>query len=160
MESFSYKFPRMQPDAVYTSVITKDGDLTLPEECLSNKPISEDDSFVLTNSLEDGIICLYSMQDFDDIRKNLDKLNSMDLNARRLKRRVVGEAVTVRINGRVINVLSEYLVKLGFDPNQEARNNQTDFPVMLLKYLNRIEITSSAVYETIIEELQNQQQDE
>ena len=100
------------------------------------------------------------MQDFDDIRKNLDKLNSMDLNARRLKRRVVGEAVTVRINGRVINVLSEYLVKLGFDPNQEARNNQTDFPVMLLKYLNRIEITSSAVYETIIEELQNQQQDE
>lgn len=160
MESFSYKFPRMQPDAVYTSVITKDGDLTLPEECLSNKPISEDDSFVLTNSLEDGIICLYSMQDFDDIRKNLDKLNSMDLNARRLKRRVVGEAVTVRINGRVINLLSEYLVKLGFDPDQEDGNNQTDFPVMLLKYLNRIEITSSAVYETIIEELQNQQQDE
>lgn len=151
MESFSYKFPRMQPDAVYTSVITKDGDLTLPEDCLSNKPISEDDSFVLTNSLEDGIICLYSMQDFDDIRKNLDQLNSMDLNARRLKRRVVGEAVTVRINGRVINVLSEYLVRLGFDVY-----NQTEFPVMLLKYRNRIEITSIAVYETIVEELKKQ----
>lgn len=161
MEGYSYKLPRMHPDAVCTSVITRDGNLTLPEEWLTNIPNSKDDadSLVLTNSLEDGIICLYSTHDFNDIRKNLDKLNTMDLNARRLKRRIVGEAVAVRINGRVINVLYVYLVKLGFDPNQEDVNYQTVFSVKLLKYHNRIEITSPAVYETIIEELQSQQLD-
>lgn len=163
MDNYSIKLPRVQPDSVYTAVITKDGELTLPEGCLTDKTESgnRSDSIVITNSLEDGIIWLYTLDAFDEVCANLAKLNSIDINARNIKRRIIGGAVTVSIDEkRHIRVTSEYMAKLGFVTIQDNANDQNDFPIMILKYHNRIEITSIDAYKTITEELQKQQQEE
>lgn len=163
MDSFSIKLPRRQPESVYTSVLTKDGKLTLPEGCFTDKTGSENstDSLVVTYSLEDGIICLYNLDDFDEICANLALLNSMDQNARRLKRRIIGYAENVSMDKkRQIKLQAEFMKTLGFETNPDDVKDETGFPIMLLKYPNRIEITSLAVYKTIIEELENQQQEE
>lgn len=161
MESFSWKLPIYRPEEVYSSIITPKGGLTLPEECLTVEGLEDSsDSFVLTNSLQEGIICLYKKNDFDVVVSNIKLLNSMDSVVRSIRRRLIGEAMVIRIdNNRHIEMSYEHLARLGFEPSIAPDENETGFPIMILKYPNRIEITSREVYEKILEELTRQEQE-
>lgn len=137
--------------ARYTSVITKEGVLILPKECLAGKIIEEDGYPVfLTNSLAEGLLCIYSIDSFDETCNALSRLNSMDQNVRYLKRRIIAEAIKDKIDkSGHVNIEDEFLTRLGFDTNQGVNKEQTEFPVMILEYPNKIEIVSSTLYEEL-----------
>lgn len=157
MDHYQVKRYWNEPDAIYPSVITKDGVLTLPEECLTDKIRAGEDAepVVITNFLDEGVLCLYSADDFDSVKSQIDCLNSLDPNVRKLKRGIIGESVEIRINeDRQINVSPELMMRLGFDPNQTDEAKQTSFPVMLLVYPTRVLIASTIAYERIMKELE------
>ena len=137
--------------ARYTSVITREGVLILPKEYFAGKNVEEDGySVFLTNSLAEGILCIYSQNAFDETRNALSRLNSMDQNVRYLKRRIIAEAIKDKIDkSGHINIEGEFLTRLGFDTNQGVSKEQTGFPVMILEYPNKIEIVSSTLYEEL-----------
>lgn len=140
---------------IHTSVITKDGVLTLPKECLAGRCV-EDDGYpiILTNSLAEGVLCIYSYAAFDEIHENLRRLNYMDSNVRYLVRRILGEAIETLIDkSGNIKIEAELLSRLGFDTDQSPNDDKTKFPVTLLVYPNKIEIVSSTLYEEIKAEL-------
>lgn len=135
----------------YTSIITKEGVLILPKECLAGKNVEEDGYPVfLTNSLAEGILCIYSYNAFDEVCNALGRLNSMDQNVRYLKRRIIGEAIKGKIDkSGHINIEAELLTRLGFGSNKGMNKSQTGFPVAILEYPNKIEIVSSTLYEKL-----------
>lgn len=141
--------------ASYTSVITDNGGLVLPKDCLAGKEVEEDGYPVfLTNSLAEGILCIYSYDAFDEVCNILSRLNVMDQNVRCLKRRIIGEATKEKIDkSGHINIEAELLARLGFDTNKSIKKDQTGFPVTILEYPNKIEIVSSTLYEKIKAEL-------
>lgn len=135
----------------YTSVITKEGVVILPKECLAGKNVEEDGYPVfITNSLAEGILCIYSHDAFDEVCNTLSRLNSMDQNVRYLKRRIIGEAIKDKIDkSGHINIEAELLTRIGFYADQGVNEGQTEFPVIILEYPNKIEIVSSTLYEKI-----------
>ena len=137
--------------ARHTSVITKEGVLILPKECLVGINVEEDEYPVfLTNSLAEGLLCIYSIDAFEETCNALSRLNSMDQNVRYLKRRIIAEAIKDKIdkNGH-INIEAELLTRLDFDTNKVMNKSQTGFPVTILEYPNKIEIVSSTLYEEL-----------
>ena len=78
------------------------------------------DNLVVTNSLDNGYLCVYSEEDFEKIARQIGKLNSMDVKVRKLSRRIIGEAleVTVDSQGR-ISVTRELWEKIGANPGDE-----------------------------------------
>ena len=143
-------------ETIYTSFISTDGVLTLPKECLSGRCV-EDDGYpvVLTNSLAEGILCLYSNTAFEGVQENLNRLNHLDSNVRYLVRRIIGEAIKTLIDrSGNIKIEAELLSRLGFDTDQSPNDDKTEFPVTLLVYPHKIEIVSSSLYEEIKAELE------
>lgn len=143
MEGLLSEFRLFEPDAVYTSFI-RDGFLDMPEECLLHLNST---SLVLTNSYMEGCICLFPPDSFEDVKHELNKLNTMDSQARYIKRRIVGCAEVVGVDSqRQISIKPEFLQTLGLDMSQDTDNNKA-VSVVVIKYSNRIEIVSSTVYE-------------
>ena len=73
---------------------------------------------VVTNSLDVGYLCVYSKDHFENVVKTqLAKLNTMDANARKIKRAIIGEACEVSVDsqGR-ISVNSELWDRIGAKP--------------------------------------------
>ena len=73
---------------------------------------------VVTNSLDIGYLCVYSKDHFENVvRPQLAKLNVMDVNVRKIKRAIIGEAceVTVDSQGRIA-VNSELWDRIGAIP--------------------------------------------
>ena len=154
MNSYSWKIPRYRPDAAYRAVLSKDGRITIPKECITDLIHARDNivSWFLTNSLEEGILCLYTSEDFENVKEQLGRLNSMDINARNVKKWIIGEAVNIRLDSRRrIKIYSEHLMRLGI----ESTSYSASFPVMVLKYPNRIEIMLNTVYERIQKEFRD-----
>ena len=133
--------PPKQPEAVFSSVVTKDGFLTLPKECLTGV---NSGSLIITNSWEEGILCLYTPESFAVVRHGLESLNMIDPKARLLRRLIIASAEKIEVDteGR-IQIDPEFFKNLGFDPEHD-----TSFSVVILKLENRIEIVSGASYET------------
>jgi len=155
MDDLSLKLRRTQPEAVYEAVITKDGKLTLPEGCFTDKT---GDAFVVTKSFEEEVIWIFPMDSYDIVRTNLSKMNSIDPKVRMIRRRIIAEAVPVETDEkRQIELLSEFMAILGFDMDQDDSN--TGLPVMLLMYPDKIEVASIKAYKTIVEELKKQQEE-
>ena len=76
---------------------------------------------VVTNSLDVGYLCVYSKDHFENVVKpQLSKLNTMDANARKIKRVIIGEACEVSVDsqGR-ISVNSELWDRIGAKPGDE-----------------------------------------
>ena len=76
---------------------------------------------VVTNSLDVGYLCVYSKDHFENVVKaQLSKLNTMDANARKIKRAIIGEACEVNVDsqGR-ISVNSELWERIGANPGDE-----------------------------------------
>ena len=76
---------------------------------------------VVTNSLDVGYLCVYSKDHFENVVKTqLAKLNTMDSNARKIKRAIIGEACEVSVDsqGR-ISVNSELWDRIGAKPGDE-----------------------------------------
>ena len=76
---------------------------------------------VVTNSLDVGYLCVYSKDYFDNkIMPQLSKLNTMDANARKIKRAIIGEAGEVSVDspGRIA-VNSELWDRIGAKPGDE-----------------------------------------
>ena len=123
-------------EAVYTSSVTKDGVLTLPEECLTGM---DGLSFVLTNYLIEGILSLYTEDAFNDIKERLERSNMLDPTIRMIRRLVIGEAIeiTMNKNGR-INIGPEFRLRLGLGEDRDS--------VRLLKYPDKIEIMAEELY--------------
>ena len=132
-------------EAMYTANIS-DGYLTLPLECLKDL---NSKSIFITFSREEGMLCLYSPESFENVRHNLDCLNLLDPKVRLLKRRIIGRAVEIEINDEnQVYIHPEFLTELGFGTNQETIENET-FSVVILKYSYAILIVSSSLYEEI-----------
>ena len=76
---------------------------------------------VVTNSLDVGYLCVYSKDHFENVvTPQLSKLNTMDANARKIKRTIIGEACEVSVDsqGR-ISVNSELWDRIGAKPGDE-----------------------------------------
>ena len=75
---------------------------------------------VVTNSLDSGYLCVYSAAHFDEIKKQLAALNTMDSKVRRLKRAIIGEALEISVDsqGR-ISVSSELWERIGAQAGDE-----------------------------------------
>ena len=76
---------------------------------------------VVTNSLDVGYLCVYSKDHFENVVKTqLSKLNTMDANAHKIKRAIIGEAYEVSVDsqGR-ISVNSELWDRIGAKPGDE-----------------------------------------
>jgi len=76
---------------------------------------------VVTNSLDIGYLCVYSKDHFEnEVIPQLAKLNVMDVNVRKIKRAIIGEAceVTVDSQGRIA-VNSELWDRIGAKPGDE-----------------------------------------
>ena len=76
---------------------------------------------VVTNSLDIGYLCVYSKDHFENVViPQLAKLNVMDVNVRKIKRAIIGEAceVTVDSQGRIA-VNSELWDRIGATPGDE-----------------------------------------
>ena len=76
---------------------------------------------VVTNSLDVGYLCVYSKDYFDNkIMPQLSKLNTMDANARKIKRAIIGETCEVSVDsqGRIA-VNSELWDRMGAQPGDE-----------------------------------------
>lgn len=150
-EYYIWKRSLENVEAVYSSVISEDGKLSLPEECLMSIFQAGDViSGILTNSLAEGGLSLYSHETFEEICRNLNYLNIMDQKVRRLKRRIIGDSVEVKINKGQIKIQPEQLVRLNIEPKKDEFSGQTVFPVVILEYSNRIEIISSATYNDLL----------
>lgn len=139
------EFLEHEPLAVYSAVITRDGKLVFPPECLTDvfQIESAPVTAVLTNSLKKGFLSLYPSDKFDEIIEEIRCLNIMNPKVRRLERLIISEAVPLEIskeNGMEVD--PEQMERLGFDPDKETG----PFPVTLLKHENKIEIVPSSVY--------------
>lgn len=132
-----------QYDALYTAEITN-GYLTLPMECLKDM---NSGLLIITFSWEQGIVCLFTPESFDEAKSNIDRLNFMDSAARAVRRRVIGSAKDVNIiNETSIHIDPEFLDDLGLDTSLEGKDKEP-FSVVILKHINRISIASSALFE-------------
>ena len=149
-----WNFPKMQPWAVYDSIVTSEGMLVIPQDCLTGMFL-DGTTVVLTNSLDKGAIALYTPNAFDDVKSNLGCLNSMDRMARALKMRIIGEALDIKINKGNIEIPAEYMESLGLSFEQTASRNHTSFNVKILKYPEKIEIYTIAAYQNIRFETEN-----
>ena len=141
-----YKWKKTSEDIVasYTSVITKDGDLILPEECLTEIfQAGTDSTVVLTNSLTNGSVSLYTHAAFTKVCEDINSTYLMGTASRMLKRHIIGESVDVNIDkSGHIKMEPEFLMRIGLDMNQDALKLRKDSPVKILKYPTRIEIRS------------------
>ena len=76
---------------------------------------------VVTNSLDVGYLCVYSKDHFENVVvPQLEKLNAMDVNVRKIKRAIIGEACEVNVDsqGRIA-VNSELWDRIGAHPGDE-----------------------------------------
>ena len=155
MDCFEYDFPISRPDAVLASVITDKGYITLPEECFTDTDFAGDgDDVILTSSWIEGVLTVYTKSVFEQVQEQLSSLNLLNPKMRMLHRMIVGEACYKRIDkeGR-IDVDAEFCNRLGFDLDKAEPNG---FPVMLLKYKDKIWIATLPAYEEIERKLQEQ----
>ena len=58
---------------------------------------------IVTNSIDEGYLCVYNTERFSSIKKQFASLNSMDPNVRKIKRAIIGEAseLSVDSQGRI-----------------------------------------------------------
>ncbi len=132
-------------EAKYTAEIT-DGYLTLPMDCLKDLNTK---SLILSFSWEEGKICLYTSESYENVRCNLNRLNAMEPKARALKRRIIGCAVEIDINDENrIHIGPEFLTELGLGTTREMIKNGT-LSVVILKYSYVIMIISSSLFEEL-----------
>lgn len=148
---YDLALPEHEPLAVFSSVITRDGKLVLPPECLTDvfQMESAPVTAFLTNSLKKGFLSLYPSDTFNKIEENFQQLNHLDPKVRRLRMLIIAEAIPLEIskeNG--IEVIPLQMGRLGFDPDKETG----PFPVTLLKHEHKIEIVSSAAYKSAKEQ--------
>ena len=78
------------------------------------------DKLVVTNSLDKGYLCVYPAEAFEKVKEQLGKLNSMDIQVRKMKRMIIGEALECNIDsqGR-ISVTRELWDRIGAQPGEE-----------------------------------------
>ncbi len=129
------------PEEIYTSIINETGYLILPEECFYAvvNESEKDMRFVLTKSLYDGDkrIALYTIEEFEPVKKAIHSLNKLSPEARMIERRVVFSAESVQIDStRQIKLSSEFLMELGVESDSVTSQVLVD----IFKYSNRIEI--------------------
>ena len=143
-----WNFSKMQPLAVYDSIVTREGMLVIPQDCLTDLFL-DGTTVVLTNSLDKGAIVLYTPNAFDDVKSNLSYLNSIDPTARALKKRILGEAIDIMINNGIIEMPPEYMESLGLSSMHTISGNPASFNIKILKYSWKIEIYTIEAYENI-----------
>ncbi|MCR4689284.1 MAG: hypothetical protein K5745_07015 [Saccharofermentans sp.] len=75
---------------------------------------------VVTNSLDTGYLCVYTKENFDNIKAQIMGFNSMNKSVRRIQRHIVSESIDVRVDsqGR-ITVNSELWENIGAKPGDE-----------------------------------------
>lgn len=77
-------------------------------------------SVVVTKSLDQGYLAVYTEDQFDSVREQILNLAGTDANARRMRREIVGEAIACNMDGQGRISISEELwseigVKAGDD---------------------------------------------
>lgn len=97
------------------------------------------DGLVATISLDPGYLCLYTVADFEKIKDQFRKNNSMDPVIRALARALIGESLELvpDSQGR-ISLTSELWEKIGAKPGDE---------ICVTDVLDKIEICTKAHYE-------------
>ena len=154
MDYFEYDFPISRPDAVLASVITDKGYITLPEEFLADTDFQADEAdAVLTNSWKKGVLTVYTKDFFKEVEGQLAVLNKMNPRIRMLHRMIICEACDTKMKNGRIDVDPELCDRLGFDLDKAEPDG---FPVMLLKYKEKIWIATLSAYEEIEKKLQEQ----
>lgn len=131
------------PLAVFSSFVTNDGSMELPQECIEFLGRNEPISIVITNSYEDGVLWLLSLSAFEDIVTQLNKLNIMDSTVRTIKRLIIGHAINTTINGNRIAIDHEHQSSIGISTDSYP------FPIAILKYPNKLEVIPQAAYEKL-----------
>ena len=94
---------------------------------------------VATISLDQGYLCVYTAENFENIKKQIAKINSLDPVKRILERAVLGEALelTPDSQGR-ITLTSELWERIGAKPNDE---------ICVIDILDKLEICRKSFYE-------------
>ena len=97
------------------------------------------DGLVATISLDPGYLCLYTVADFEKIKDQFRKNNSMDPVIRALARALIGESLELvpDSQGR-ISLTSELWEKIGAKPGDE---------ICVTDVLDKIEICTKNFYE-------------
>lgn len=132
---------KQPPEAAFTAALEKDGFLTLPEGCLTDEMQAkgEEGEYVLTNTMCEGSLCLYTAEEFKDIKTRLHYLNKLDPVARKLERRILFDSDCVKIDSsRQIKIKPKLLKSLGIDPEQAS--SIVSLPVQVLRFEHRIEL--------------------
>ena len=97
------------------------------------------DGLVATISLDQGYLCVYTVADFEKIKDQFRKNNSMDPVIRTLARALIGESLELvpDSQGRV-SLTSELWEKIGAKPGDE---------ICVIDVLDKIEICTKDFYE-------------
>ncbi len=94
---------------------------------------------VITNSLDKGYLSVYTAEAFKEVERQLDELNSMDPNVRRIQRFIAGEALEVSVDsqGR-LSVTSELWERIDAKPGDE---------ICVFDILGKLNICTKAFYD-------------
>ena len=94
---------------------------------------------VVTNSLDKGYLSVYTAEAFLNVKKQLDDLNSMDPNVRRLQRYIAGEALELSVDsqGRLA-VSSELWERIGAKPGDD---------ICVFEVLGKLDICTKSFYD-------------
>lgn len=94
---------------------------------------------VVTNSLDKGYLSVYTAEAFKEVERQLDELNSMDPNVRRIQRFIAGEALEVNVDsqGR-LSVTSELWERIDAKPGDE---------ICVFDILGKLNICTKAFYD-------------
>lgn len=94
---------------------------------------------VVTNSLDKGYLSVYTAEAFKEVERQLDELNSMDPNVRRIQRFIAGEALEVSVDsqGR-LSVTSELWERIDAKPGDE---------ICVFDILGKLNICTKAFYD-------------
>ena len=78
------------------------------------------ETVVVTNSLDKGYLCVYTMERFEQIKRDTKSWNTVNPNARKIKRAILGEALITKVDsqGR-ISVSNELWENIGAKPGDE-----------------------------------------
>ena len=78
------------------------------------------DTVVVTNSLDKGYLCVYTLARFDEVKRDTNGWNSVKPEVRKMRRAIIGEALYTKVDsaGR-ITVTNELWERIGAKPGDE-----------------------------------------
>ncbi len=127
--------------ARFTNKVDAKGRFFLPAKLRENMG----SRIVVTLSLDKGYLSVYTEERFSHIRRQIESLNSMDPQVRRVTRYIIGEALTCDLDaqGRV-SVSSELWEHIGTGPLEE---------ISIIDIGDKLDICSKTFYDQKKEEL-------